>query len=316
MLITMQTFAFWELVHISQRIPQRRQLFFEDIDRIGGAMWAQVLYACLDVIQGMNTRIAVFQNPPATAPQIQPQQNNIQSLPRISTPLKQENILTRPPPPSSKLEMVEANVGTMTKAYGQSPHSKLIPSSPLAKKYIESAKDKVLTKEQQQAISPSGLRATYNSYLMQFLRSPFGQPFRHTLRRRACSVVLGTPYSQLSIIIDAIDSLTRLAISSLTEDSYGKVQNDVPVIIRTFTNTISRLTAFKQNLPVHWTDVDFQEEKGGRQIEEVDMVISSLRSGLKELLEAFGGYADNLGLGIGEMRIAREVAGTDGGNET
>lgn len=279
-------------------------------------MWTQVLNVCLDVIQGMNTRIAQFQTPPATAQQTQPQQSNIQSLPRISTPLRQDNILTKPPPPSSKLEMAEANVGTITKAYGQSPHSKLpsFPKSPLTKKYLESAKDKVLTPEQQQAISPSGLRATYNSYLMQFLRSPLGQPFRQTLHRRACAVILGTPYSQLSVIIDAIDSLTRLAISSLTEDSYGKVQTDVPVIIRTFTNTISNLEAFKRNLSVHWTDVEFREEKGGRKIEEVDMVISSLRSGLKELLEAFGGYADNLGLGVREMRIAREVAGTDGGD--
>lgn len=277
-------------------------------------MWTQTLNVCLDVIQGMNIRIGEFQTPPAAATPIQPLQNNIQSLPRISTPLRQENILTRPPPPSSKLEMAKANVGTITKAYGHSPRSKL-PSSPLAKKYLESAKEKVLTPEQQQAISPSGLQATYNFYLLQFLRSPFGQPFRRTLRRRACAVVLGTPYSQLSVIIDAIDSLTRLAISSLTEDSYGKVQTDVPVIIRAFTNTISSLEAFKQNLPVHWTDVEFQEQKGGRRIEEVDMVISSLRSGLRELLEAFGGYADNLGLGIREVRIATEVAGTDGGPE-
>ena len=281
-------------------------------------MWTQILNSCLDVIQGMNNRISQFQTPPTAAAPTQPQQNNVQSLPRISTPLKQENIFTRPPPPSSKLEMAEVNVGIITKSYGQSPRAKLpsIPSSPLVKKYLESAKDKALTQEQQQAISPSGLRATYKSYLMQFLRSPFGQPFRQTLRRRACAVVLGTPYSQLSIIIDAIDSLTRLAISSLTEDSYGKVQTDVPVIIRTFTNTISTLEAFKQNLSVHWTDVDFQEEKGGRKIEEVDMVISSLRVGLRELLEAFGGYADNLGLGSREMRIAREVAGKDKGDET
>ncbi len=281
-------------------------------------MWSQILNACLDVIQGMNTRISQFQNPPAAAAPSQPQQNNLQYLPRVSVPLKEENILTNPPPPSSKLEKVGANVGSLTKSYGQQPGAKpfSLASSPRAKKYLESAKDKVLTPEQQQAISPAGLRDTYNSYLMQFLRSPFGQPFRQTLHRRACAVVLGTPYSQLSVIVDAIDSLTRLAIYSLTEDSYGKVQADIPVIIRTFSSTISNLEAFKQNLPVHWTDVDFQEREGGRKIEEVDLVVERLRSGLRELLEAFGGYADNLGLGVKEMRAAREAAGLESGDET
>lgn len=150
---------------------------------------------------------------------------------------------------------------------------------------------------------------------MQLLRSPFGHPFRQTLRRRACVVVLGTPYSNLSVIVDAIDALTRLAVSSLTEDSYGRVQADVPAIIRTFTNTISNLETFMQNLPVHWTDVEFSEQQGGKRVEEVDVVISELRKGLKELLEAFGGYADNLGLGIREMRVARETAGLGDGDE-
>ncbi|MCJ1364732.1 hypothetical protein MMC16_003848 [Acarospora aff. strigata] len=308
-----KTFAFWELAYISQSLPQRRQMFFEDIDRRGGAMWTQVLNACLDVIQGMNTRITEFKTPSAAAPPPQPQQNNLQYLPRISSPLKADNILTNPPPPKSKLEMVETNLGTVTKSYGQQPRSKplSLPSSPLAKKYLESAKNKALTQEQQQAISPAGLRSTYISYLMQFLRSPFGHPFRQTVRRRACAVVLGTPYSQLSVIVDAIDSLTRLAIASLTEDSYGKVQTDVPVIIRTFTSTIANVEAFKRDLQVHWTDVEFREEEGGREVEEVDLVIEKLRGGLRELLEAFGGYAENLGLGIREMRVAREMVGGD-----
>jgi hypothetical protein len=40
------------------------------------------------------------------------------------------------------------------------------------------------------------------------------------------------------------------------------VQADVPIIIRTFVNTILNLEAFKQHLPVHWTDVDFKDEQG------------------------------------------------------
>jgi nucleoporin NDC1 len=119
-------------------------------------MWTQVLTACLNVIQGMNTRIAEFQNPSAAAPPPQPQQNSIQSLPRISAPIKEDNIFTNPPPPSSRREMVQTNVGTLTKSYGQNPRAKLfsIPSSPRAKQFLETGKDKVLTQEQQQAPFP------------------------------------------------------------------------------------------------------------------------------------------------------------------
>ena len=57
--------------------------------------------------------------------------------------------------------------------------------------------------------------------------------------------------------------------------------------------------------------MEFREEEGGREVEEVDLVIEKLRGGLRELLEAFGGYAENLGLGIREMRVAREMVGGD-----
>ena len=122
--------------------------------------------------------------------------------------------------------------------------------------------------------------------------------------------MLGTPYSELSVIVDAIDALTCLAIASLKEDNFGKVQKDIPGLIRTLVNTTTRLESFVNGLAVHWTDVEFQEMDGqGRRVEEVERVLDSLKTGLRKMVGAFGDYAVELGLGPAEMRISREVAG-------
>ncbi|KAI9788830.1 MAG: hypothetical protein M1835_002054 [Candelina submexicana] len=307
-----KTFAFWELIHISQCFPVRRKSFFEDIDRPGGPTWTQILNACLDIIQGVNNRVTEFQNPPASGPPPGQQQGNPQPLPRLTGPLNEGNIFTSSPPPTNRRERVQAGIGNATKSIKQrqTAQGSQSPLSPKVKGLLTNSANKVMTKERQEAFSLSTMKNHIYSYINQFLRSPLGGPFRQTLDRRAAVVVLGTPYGDLGTIMDAIDSVTRLAISSLTEDPYGKVQADVPTIIRTFMRSIPHLEAFKQNLQPHWTDVEYTEERS-RKIDEVDIIIGSLRGGLREVLRAFGEYAENLGLGVGEMRVAREIAAVD-----
>lgn len=272
--------------------------------------------ACVAVIQGINIRIADYQRPPSTAPQQQTQQQNqVLSLPRLSAPLRQDQITLNPPPPSTGRERIQSNIGTVAKSLGQAPSSPsskspLSPLSPRAKQYLGTARNKLLTQGQQEAISPASLKSRFNDYLMQCLRTPFGRPFRQTFQRRLCAVVLGTPYSELSVIIDAIDSLTSLAVASLEEDNFGKVQKDVPGLIRTLVNTTTRLESFVNGFAAHWTDVDFEDMNGqGRRAEDVERVLNSLRTGLRKMVAAFGEYAVELGLGPAEMRTAREVAG-------
>ncbi|KAI4122606.1 MAG: hypothetical protein LQ347_006446 [Umbilicaria vellea] len=271
---------------------------------------------CTAVIQGINNRIAGYQNPPSTAPQqsIQ-QQNQVQSLPRLSAPLRQDQITLNPLPPSTSRERIQSEIGTVAKSLGQSPaspsaKSSLSPLSPRAKQYLGTARNKLLTQGQQEAMSPASLRSQFNDYLMQFLRSPVGRPFRQTFQRRLCAVVLGTPYSELNVIVDAIDSLTSLAVASLKEDNFGKVQKDIAGLIRTLVNTTTCLDSFVNGFAVHWSDVNFQDMNGqGRRVEDVERTLNSLRTGLRKLVGAFGDYAVELGLGPAEMRIAGEVAG-------
>ncbi|KAI9829063.1 MAG: hypothetical protein M1832_000086 [Thelocarpon impressellum] len=310
-----KSFAFWELHYISQHLPDRRKSIFEDIDRKGGATWVQVLSLCLDVVAGLNARIEAAINPPPPAPARPAQmveQGNPQPLPRLTAPLQEGDIFTPSPPPASRPEMVKSTVSTIAKSYGQSPSSpSLIPRiSPRVKRVIEYGVDKTLTPEQKQMLTKEGRASTVSGYLREFLKSVAGRPLRQTLRRRSAAVALGTPYGGMSILIDAVDSLSRLAVLSLSEDPYGKVQADVPVIIRTYVNTAKNLDTLKGALEPHWTDVEGDSDGyRERSFAEVDTVQTAVRGGLAKVLEAFGPYATVMGLGKGEMRLAREAAG-------
>ena len=177
-------------------------------------------------------------------------------------------------------------------------------------KYLGVARQKLLTQGQQESSSSSGLLAQYNAYLIRFLRSPFGRPFRRTFKRRVCAVVLGSPFSELSPIIDSVNTLTTLAVASLTEDIYGRVAKDVPLLIQVFVSVIQSVEGFVGSLPAHWTDVEFSDSD--RRAEEVDLVVGSMKAGLKEIVDAFGKYATELGLSERDIKAARRVAGVEG----
>ena len=270
--------------------------------------------SCLGNIQEINTRIAIFQNSSSsvTTPQQQQSQDNVQQLPRLAAPVKQDNILTNPRPPAKRREQIESTVGSVTKSFGQAPNqgTPLKSLGPYAMQGLKVAGQKLLYPEQQAAISPTNLKSAFNKNLMKFLQSRFGEPFRQTHRRRLCAVVLGVPYSNLSTVLNSIDSLRDLAKASLKEDPFGTVYKDIPLLIRTFVSTINTVESFTKSIPIHWTDVEFDvNNEQGRKVEEVQQVVDRLKDGLEELITSFGEYAEDLGLGIKEMRLARQVAG-------
>ncbi|KAL8947562.1 MAG: hypothetical protein Q9222_006166, partial [Ikaeria aurantiellina] len=234
-----QAFAYWELKEIVQRFPERRKSIFRDIDRLGGSAWSQISGECIKIIHAVTLRINEHSSKSAKQQQqqalIKPEQ--LQSLPRIGAPLKQDPVVLNTPPPTSRREMVEAKVGAFAKSYGNNPHSvssssSTITISPKTQQYLEAARNKLLSKEQQQAISPANVQSQFNTYLTLFLRSRFGFPFRQTFARRVRAVVFGHPFSDLTTIIRAVNALSALTTSSLKEDDYGIVARDIPLIFR------------------------------------------------------------------------------------
>ncbi|MCJ1412543.1 hypothetical protein MMC19_006638 [Ptychographa xylographoides] len=304
-----KNFAFWELTIISHRYEARRKSIFNEIDRAKGATWTQILGICLGTIQDINTRISDFQSPASSASaQASQPKDPIQRLPQLSSPLKQDPILINPVSPQSNVERVEATAESIAKYYGQSPSSRS-PLSPHVKEVINIAKDKFLTEEQQNAFTFTRLTSLFSDYFVQYLRTPVGYPFRQLFARRLSLVVLGNPTSQISIIINAVDSITNLAVASLKEDQYGTVNKDIPTILRTFVITVQNIERIRQQMPVHWTDTEFEERGGdGRKVKEVELVLSHLKSGIAQLIQTFGGYAQDMGLGPVEMRAARQAA--------
>lgn len=296
-----KNFAMLELLYISRDFADRRKSLFADIDRPGGSMWSQVLNLCLGEISAISTRITEFQKPPQQQSQAPQNPNQVTMLPSITPPLRQDPILNTPSPPANRREKVRSAVGTFTKSLGNSPQSR----SPSAKQYLESARSKLLTNGQQQALSIEGIKSEANPYLMQLLRSPLGWPFRQTFVRRVCRVVFAIPYSDLEALLNAIDALSLLTVGSLKEDDYGKVAQDVPHVIRVYVRTLASLQEFIDSMEPHWTDVYFN---GVKKVTEIEKLQQWLSLGLRRMIDAFGGYAGELGLSADEIKNAKALA--------
>ncbi|PGH07882.1 nucleoporin NDC1 [Blastomyces parvus] len=344
-----QTFAFWELCLIGQQFPERRKAIFADIDRNGGSAWTQILGASTNVIKGITARINEHQNPTALPPtdssiasgktsdssNMNGQPTTIHTLPRLTSPPKEDNIFLASSKPTTRPEKFESAFGSVAKSYGQSPDWTPAARNQ-ARNILNRATTAVLSPEQKKRISASAqeLKLLTNSssssstsgrprthpLIHQFLSSLVGLPFRQSYARRLRIIILGTPYASLSPIIDAVESLTRLLIASMAEDQFGKVQADIATVVRLFTETVMTLESFtgagEGGLNVHWTDVDFppadagmEIQKKARRVEEVEMIKEALRGGLAELLEAFKLYLDDVGIRGKELRMAREAAG-------
>ncbi|KAJ5907832.1 hypothetical protein N7495_000514 [Penicillium taxi] len=329
----LKSFALWELGLISQRLPDRRKAIFNEIDREGGSTWSQTLEYLTDVVKGITTRIEASTAPaPGTKPAAQAgtAQPVLSTLPRLTEAPKNDNVFAASPKANTRQEKFEQAFSSTAKSYGQS--SDWTPTARArARQAFDRASSAMLTPERKQKLlssseelrllagSPSATFKPGNVHpvLAKVLRSPVGQFVQQKYAQHASSVILGSPDSSLSAIVDAVDALTRLLIASLAEDQYGKVQADVPSVVRLFTHTIVTIDAFvhQGGLAVHWTDVDFpskpEEQAKARQIPDVELVLDTLKSGLMDLLKAFKPYLRDIGLEGKDLRLAKEAAGID-----
>ncbi|CEL02647.1 Putative Nuclear pore complex protein An-Ndc1 (Eurofung) [Aspergillus calidoustus] len=325
---TVRSFAFWELFFISHQFPDRRRAIFNDIEREGGSAWTQILEASTEVIKAISTRIAESK-PPSSNPKpslTKKEEPVLHTLPRLTDSPKADNIFASSPKPTTTQGKLGEGFSKTLRSLGESPDW-----TPKARARARDAFDRassiVLSPERKQRLLGSqdlklltGASPTkpenLHPLITRLLRSPAGHFLRQTYARRLSGIVLGTPTSSLSSIIDSIESLTRLLIASLQEDPYGKVQADVPGVVRLFTETATTLGKFAHGeLEVHWTDANFPPSSNpaaqaeARRVPDVELVIDTLKGSLKSLLSAFKPYLKDIGLVGKDLRLAKEVAG-------
>ena len=287
----------WELAFIARDFPDRRKAIYEDIDRKDGPMWSQVYKICLDVLTSMETNMDVYMAPPPAPSDTDPAQPEIKE--RTTAPPRDDAIFQPIPQPKPGLRnQVEKAVNQAALAPGQA--SQL---SPAAKRAVDTAKSHLL-RIQKDATGSDDVDGLFRHLALKFLKSPLGWPFRQHYHRRLAHAVLGTPYGEPSLYINAACALAGLTVESLREDKYGNVQRDVAGIVRALTGLITKLETFRGRLDGHWTDVE-----GDKVCKEVDGVVEVLKDSLARLVEAFGPYARDLRLSLGDMRLAREAAG-------
>ncbi|KAF6816806.1 nuclear envelope protein [Colletotrichum sojae] len=291
-------FALWELAYIARNDPARRKAIYEDIDRKDGSTWSQIHLLCLDVVKSMEKRIDDYGKPVAVPPQpAAPEEIRNRS----SVPLKEDAIFQSKPANKTMRGEVEKALSSVGRHPGHSPVSQLSPS---AKKMLRGARDKVLSKEQQEALSSPQIKSQFQTWALKVVSSePCGRVFRQDFRKRLTAVILGTPYSELSQYVNATEVLSLFLVNSLQEDKFGNVHRDVANVIRAFTTIIAKIEAFKANFPIHWTDIEQKKDTP-----EVDAVIDALKTGLAQVVAEFEPYSSDLRLSRADIRLAKEAA--------
>lgn len=129
--------------------------------------------------------------------------------------------------------------------------------------------------------------------------------------------MLGTPYSRISLICNAITALTNLATFSLKQDTMGRFHEGIPQIIRLFTVAINKLDEYLAKVPIHWSDYETlnKPEAERKKVPEVEDVRECLREGLERILGSFNEYLTGLAMSKVEIMDAKKAVGVSKGPE-
>ncbi|PNY27350.1 Uncharacterized protein TCAP_02733 [Tolypocladium capitatum] len=283
---------------IKANYEARREAIYCDIDRKDGPMWAQVYAICMEVLKSIESRVDEYGKPAATAT-VEPAATAPRQ--RVSAPLRQDSIFYHQGHTTGLKGGVEKAWDQLARAPGATPASEL---SPLAKKAWTGARDRMLSREQREALSPDHLRGEFEQWTASVMKIELvGALFRHDFGTRFAAAVLGTPYAEPALYVNAARALCQLSVHSLAEDQFGNVHRDVASIVRTLTAVIRKVEALKVRFPNHWTD-----PTGVKESPEVDQILDAVRTGLEQVVAKFEPYSSDLRLSLGELRMAKEAA--------
>lgn len=299
--------AFWELALITDAFPDRRKTIYAEMERKNAPTFQQVTDHCLAEIKLLIDRLNVGLDPTyqpaassaASSAASQPAPP-LDLVPQISQPIKDDKeVVALPPKPSTKREWLGTVATGIVKSHSSPENSQ--------QAYGREAINRGLKKAQEGAQQAESITSTASD---KFLASPLGHVFSHSLPRRAKLIVLGAPYSHLSLVCNAVTALSNLAVFSITEDQIGRFHNTVPSIIRTFTAAINKIDAYMSSLQVHWSDKETlaKPEAERKKIPEVDQVRECLQQGLQNILAGFEKYLGGMGMSMLEISDAKKAA--------
>ncbi|KAJ4357646.1 uncharacterized protein N0V89_002222 [Didymosphaeria variabile] len=301
---TIKAVALWELALITEYFPERRKTVYGELSRKNGTTLKQVVDICLSEVSLLITRLNVGLDPhyrPHDEAEKNKQLQTVSLVPQIAPGLYDAPVKAPGLPPTTTREKLVDVAGDFAKSLS-SPQNGV-----KTREYLKKS-----TAEVQQHLQKSvnEVEARSSGLYSQFMASPFGYPFRHSLRRTTNVVVAGAPYSRLSILCNAITALTNLTVSSILEDEYGRMQDEVPQIIRVFTVALNKLDEYIAKLNVHWTDFDAlaKPEAERKKVAEAEQVRETLRAGLEKILRSFGEYLTGLKMSRLEITEAKKVA--------
>lgn len=301
---TIKAVALWELALITESFPDRRRTIYSEIDRKNGATHKQIVDVCLSEVRLLITRLNIGLDPnyrPKEEIQRTAHQQAISLVPQIAQPLRVAAIQG----PGVSSTTTRDKFGDIANGFAKSLSS---PNNGVkTREYLNKG-----TAEVSQQIRNVGeeVEARSSGFYAQFMASPLGSPFRHSLRRTANMIVTGAPYSRLSMLCNAITILTNLTVNSLLEDEYGRMQDEVAQIVRVFTEALVKLNEYMDELNVHWSDFETlaKPEAERKRVAEVEKVKECLRASLERILRQFGEFLTGLNLSRAEILEARKVA--------
>ncbi|KAF2441461.1 hypothetical protein P171DRAFT_523466 [Karstenula rhodostoma CBS 690.94] len=301
---TIKAVALWELALITDSFPERRKTVYVEISRKNGATLKQVVDICLSEVRLLIQRLNMGLDPQYSPKGDAEKSNQIQSVslvPQIAPALKDAPIKGPGLPATTTREKLGDVAGDFAKSLSSTQNGVK------TREYFMKGTSE-LSQHLQKGVEEVEARSSGVYY--NFMASPFGYPFRHSLRRNANVVVAGAPYSRLSILCNAIVALTNLTVSSILEDEYGRMQDEVAQIIRVFTEALKLLDQYMERLNIHWTDFETlaRPEAERKKVAEAEQVREALRAGLEKILRSFGEYLTGLKMSRLEITEAKKVA--------
>jgi nucleoporin NDC1 len=291
------------LALITDSFPDRRKTIYGELERKKAATFEQVTDICLGEIKFLIERLNIALDPSwRPQPSVGPQEPTppVKLVPQISQPLKADQIAAGPAKPTSKWDLVSSTAAGIAKSHSSPGNAQ--------QAYGREALNKGFKKASEGAQQAESVVGTYYNKLVS---SPLGWPFRHSLQRTASVVVLGAPYSRISLICNAISALTNLTTFSLKQDELGHFHHGVPGIIRVFTSAIGKIDAYLATMQIHWSDYETlgKPEAEQKVVPQVNEVRECLREGLERIVGTFNEFLGGMGLSKVEILEAKKAIG-------